>query len=325
LVFFVVALALLLAEILTWWLTSPLRKHDQFHSNLEAYSRHLTHGHHLRPKHTSLPGLATSKFVLSYILRLIETAVSQSTLFLVRLLPSRRKEQKLEAMKHSIREHFGTLQNLTTRNWLQRVFFTPLECSNMIWASYLIFAQTIGAFNNCACMTSSWGGIGGYVDFTQFPVADSPLVVKYWIQGTVVTCVVMGLGMGYIVLEVCDLICPLLPYIVSTDMCAVAYSSSSEHRELSRCHDWSTTRAPLSSLYTMDTISCVDSRSNGQSDPGCMPPPTLQPYDSLDMVEGSKVSAKRGAFCCSIYECGATSTFQYRRRECYAREMMLHT
>lgn len=201
-IFIVVALVLLIAEILTWWLTSPLRKHDRFYSSVEAYSLHLANGHHLRPKHTSLPGLATSKFILSYVLRKIEAAVLQFALFMMRLLPVQHKKQQLEATQHSIREHFATLQNLTTRNWLQRCFFTPLECANMTWACYLIFAQTIGAFNNCACMTSSWGGFGGYLDFTQFNVADSPVVLKYWIQGTVVTCVVMGLGMGYIVLEV---------------------------------------------------------------------------------------------------------------------------
>jgi hypothetical protein len=201
-IFIVVALVLIMAEILTWWLTSPLRKHDRFHSNVEAYSQHLTNGHHLRPKHTSFPGLATSKFIVSYALRKLEAAVLHFEFLITRLIQFHQNKQRLEATQHCIREHFATLQNLTTRNWLQRAFFTPLECANMIWASYLIFAQTIGAFNNCACMTSSWGGLGGYLDFTQFNVADSPVVLKYWIKGTVITCVVMGLGMGYIVLEV---------------------------------------------------------------------------------------------------------------------------
>jgi hypothetical protein len=38
LIFFVVALVLLLAEIFVWWLTSPLRRHDEFHSHLEDYT-----------------------------------------------------------------------------------------------------------------------------------------------------------------------------------------------------------------------------------------------------------------------------------------------
>jgi hypothetical protein len=201
LIFFVIALVLLLAEILVWWLTSPLRKQDQFHSHLENYTRHLVNHHH-RPKHTSLPGLATSKFAFSYLLKVFEHIAVQIALLPIRLLPGKCEQHKLEVTRALLQEHFATLQNLTTRNWLQRAFFTPLECFNMIWACYLIFAQTIGAFNNCACMTSTWGGVGGYLDFTQYDVANGPLVEKYWKQGTAITCVVMGLGMGYLILEV---------------------------------------------------------------------------------------------------------------------------
>jgi hypothetical protein len=216
-VFFVVALVLMLAEALVWWLTSPLRKQDRFRSHFEDYTRRLANGHHQRPKHTSFPGLAASRSVLSRLLKAIERAVLQVALLPIRVFSRNRKNDKKEAMQTSVREHFATLQNLTVRNWLQRAFFTPLECCNMIWACYLVFAQTIGAFNNCACMTSSWDGSGGYLDFTQFNVTDSPLVAKYWIQGTVITCVVMGLGMGYIVLEVCLTILICTRHVIQTD------------------------------------------------------------------------------------------------------------
>jgi hypothetical protein len=201
LIFLVVALVLTLAEILVWWLTSPLRKKDQFHSHLADYTGHLANHHH-RPKHTTLPGLAASDFVLSYLLRLAERVVLQFTLLPILLLPNEYKRQRIETAQVRVRQHFTTLQNLTARNWLQRAFFTPLECFNMLWACYLVFAQTIGAFNNCTCMTSSWSSRGGYLDFTQFNVTNGSLVEMYWIQGTIITCVVMALGMGYIVLEV---------------------------------------------------------------------------------------------------------------------------
>jgi hypothetical protein len=193
---------LLLAEVAVWWLTSPLRKQDTFHSVLEDYYRHLANNQDGRPRHTSLPGLAASKRAFSRLLTMAENAVLQIAVISVKLLPGSNKRERLEEKQRAIRDHFATLQHLTTRNWLQRAFFAPLECFNMIWACYLIFAQTIGAFNNCSCMTSSWSSRGGYLDFTQFRIADSPLVEKYWIQGTVISCVVMGLGMGYIVLEV---------------------------------------------------------------------------------------------------------------------------
>lgn len=231
-IFFVVALVLLIAEILVWWLTSPLRKQDLFHTQLETYSQHLEQNDHKCPKHTSFPGLATSKAFLAYVLGIIENGVISVATIAIRLTPGKRKKHRIEKTQKVIREHFSTLQNLTTRNWFQRAFFTPLECLNMIWACYLVFAQTVGAFNNCGCMTSSWGGLGGYLDFTQFNVANSPTVLKYWIEGTVVTCVIMSLGMGYIVLEVCK--APFLHENNSTDTHTVAHSSSPQHRELQR-------------------------------------------------------------------------------------------
>jgi hypothetical protein len=202
-IFFIVAFVLMAAEMFIWWLTSPLRNQDQFHVDLEDYTQSLANGHHQRPKHTSFPGLATSRAMLSCVLRTVESLALQIVLLPVRIIPSDRKKKKMEGTQISVREHFTTLQNLTARNWLQRAFFTPLECCNMISACYLVFAQTVGAFNNCVCMTSSWGGgLGGYLDFTQFNVTDSPVLLNYWIQGTVISCVVMSLGMAHIVLQV---------------------------------------------------------------------------------------------------------------------------
>ena len=193
-------MVLLIAEIVVWWLTSPLRKKDRFRANLEEYTRHLHSRKHAR--HTSLPGLATSKNLLSRILSSIERLVFHIAFLPARLLSVKERKKKRKITEASIREHFATLQNLTARNWLQRAFFTPLEFFNMIWAAYMIMAQTVGAFQNCACMTSSWAGNGGYLDFTEYVAANTQSVAVYWIEGTVITCVVMSAGMGYIVLEV---------------------------------------------------------------------------------------------------------------------------
>jgi hypothetical protein len=40
------------------------------------------------------------------------------------------------------------------------------------------------------------------LDFTQWKVSNSPELAHYWVQGTVISCVIMGLGMVYIVIEV---------------------------------------------------------------------------------------------------------------------------
>ncbi|UPX12501.1 uncharacterized protein EKO05_0003046 [Ascochyta rabiei] len=199
LIFFIIALILMMAEIVVWWLTSPLRKQDRFHSHVEEYTRHASSRR--MTAFAILPGLGASLSILARILDCIENVVLQVVLVPRRLLPTKHKLARLETTETALRTHFLSLRNLTARNWLQRAFFTPLESTNLVWACYLLVAQTLGAFNNCACMTSSWGGFGGYLDFTQTNVAKSVAVREYWIIGTVTTCAVMGLGMSYIVLE----------------------------------------------------------------------------------------------------------------------------
>ncbi|KAJ8106810.1 hypothetical protein OPT61_g9296 [Boeremia exigua] len=198
-IFFVIALVLLIAEIAVWWLTSPLRDQDQFHANFEEYAART------RSRRKSVcakpPALASSRPMFNRFLEAVETLLLQTMVVLLRLTPAKHRTQRTTSVEAAIRAHFFTLRGLTARNWLQRAFFTPLEFANLVWACYLLAAQTIGAFNNCACMTSIWGGFGGYLDFTQLNVANSTVVEQYWIIGTILTCSVMGLGMSYIVLE----------------------------------------------------------------------------------------------------------------------------
>jgi hypothetical protein len=141
LIFFVIALVLLITEIFVWWLTSPLRKKDQFYNHLEEYTRHARS--HKKTVFAVLPGLASSMTILVKFLNSIENSVLQAALLPLRILPLKRKAHRLEATEIVIRTHFLALRNLTTRNWLQRAFFTPLEFANMVWACYLIAAQTI--------------------------------------------------------------------------------------------------------------------------------------------------------------------------------------
>ena len=210
-IFVVVALSLLIMELLVWWFTSPVRaaKQDQFRKHLhECTSAQLEADSKIRiAQRMRLPGLADSKAAVARLLKYTEGIVIWSVLLCIRMAPLRKtvKATKREAAESLIRNHFSTLRVLTTRGWLQRGFFTPLEFANMVWLCYLLFAQTIGAFNNCACMASTWGGIGGYLDFTQFEQADGSEVKKYWFVGTILTCVIMVLGMAYIVVQVC---CP---------------------------------------------------------------------------------------------------------------------
>jgi len=87
LIFFVVALVLLLAEIVVWWLTSPLRNQAQFKSHLDAYTRH--NKSRKKTIFASLPGLAFSKSILARLLRMLETGMLQVSLMPLRVLPAK--------------------------------------------------------------------------------------------------------------------------------------------------------------------------------------------------------------------------------------------
>ncbi|KAF2658975.1 hypothetical protein K491DRAFT_689578 [Lophiostoma macrostomum CBS 122681] len=200
-VFFIIAFSLHLAELGVWWFTSPLRRKDQFRSQVQELIHNRSEDLLEKHNHLSLPGLAASRATLAKILSYFEEFMVWSVLLWIRVLPLEAKIVKLSTTERAIRNHFVSLHRLTTRAWLQRGLFTPLEFANTVWLCYLIIAQTLGAFNNCACMTSIWGGSGGYMDFTQYNHANSTTVVRYWIEGTVTTCFFMALGMGYIVLE----------------------------------------------------------------------------------------------------------------------------
>lgn len=203
LVFFVVAFALLIAEILVWWHTSPLRNHTHFAAHISDYTNRVASGVHRSSKRMNVLSLASSKTLLRNILSLVENLVVLFVQSCIRLTPSRSRHRQGTQATAWVRAHFDVLRDLTTRNWLQRAFFTPLEFGNMGWLCYFLMAQTIGAFNNCTCMTSSWGRYGGYLDFTQANQVDSPRVARYWVLGTTITCTSMGLGMLYITTEVC--------------------------------------------------------------------------------------------------------------------------
>ncbi|KAF2721248.1 hypothetical protein K431DRAFT_224609 [Polychaeton citri CBS 116435] len=99
---------------------------------------------------------------------------------------------------------FSTSQkHHTFRKYLEWMFFRPLELANTGFLCYLAMAQTIGADNTCNCMTSGWAPGGGYLDFTQWNVANSDSVKNFWIAGTSIACTIMGLSMLYIVMEWC--------------------------------------------------------------------------------------------------------------------------
>nr|OQO19826.1 hypothetical protein B0A51_13516 [Rachicladosporium sp. CCFEE 5018] len=54
-------------------------------------------------------------------------------------------------------------QDMSAQSKLDYCFFKPVEMVNAVWLVYVAMAQTSGAYRNCDCMSSLWGGHGGYV------------------------------------------------------------------------------------------------------------------------------------------------------------------
>lgn len=90
---------------------------------------------------------------------------------------------------------------------IRNVFGWILSAGELIsasWLVYIVLAQTFGVYRNCACMASTWGGRGGYINTATSDIYSSPEVRIYWGLGTTVTCTIMGLLFAFIVAEWCE-------------------------------------------------------------------------------------------------------------------------
>jgi len=86
--------------------------------------------------------------------------------------------------------------------WWETCFFRPAELINTIWLLYIVLAQTFGAYRNCECRTSIWGGGGGYMDFNNYDSTNSSYIFVYWTTGTTLSTSIMSIGLIYVVIEV---------------------------------------------------------------------------------------------------------------------------
>jgi hypothetical protein len=201
-IFVIIAFTLLVSELFVWALTSPIRK-KEVNLLVQQRSRNSTDSVIGELKKVTFPGLAESKATLSWFLTSVGNLAVSVAVFPSKIIPMKQRKARIRRVENAVRRHFASLQNLTTRQWTERSFFTPIEFINMVWLCYMIMAQTIGAFVNCECQTSKWGPGGGYLDFKQWSHTDSSETAKFWTIGTVISCFFMGIGMLYVVIEWC--------------------------------------------------------------------------------------------------------------------------
>lgn len=152
-IFITIATFLLLAELIVWMLTSPIRNNQlSFLVKQQTRALNSTEDELSKIKNISFPGLAKSKATLSRVINLVETAIVAIVLPVAKIFGLGKRVDRVES---AIRLHFRGLHGLTTRQWVERSLFTPIEFINMVWLAYLMMAQTLGAFVNCECQTSN--------------------------------------------------------------------------------------------------------------------------------------------------------------------------
>jgi hypothetical protein len=202
LIFNIVSFALLMSELAVWSWTSPIRKgrvHNLVRRHTGVWEDHAGTVENVEAN-TEATMLDQSRFRKLFA-TLERTTICMSS-YVVHAVNLGRNSSRIPSIEDGVRSHFQTLHAFTTRQWIECCFFQPLEASNTIWLLFIIMSQTTGAFVNCFCQTSFWAHGGGYLDFTQWKVSDSTQLANYWFQGTVISCMIMGVGMFYIVIEV---------------------------------------------------------------------------------------------------------------------------
>lgn len=79
----------------------------------------------------------------------------------------------------------------------------PGEIANTAWLTYIIFAQTFGAYQTCTCMASTWSRRGGFIDFETADDYKAHGIYVSWGLSTALSIFVMSAGLAYIVHEYC--------------------------------------------------------------------------------------------------------------------------
>lgn len=115
---------------------------------------------------------------------------------------------------------------------LAQWLFPVLETLSALWLLFIVWAQTIGLYKRCTCITSEWDGKGGYIDFENETFYSAQVVKYYWLAGTLVPCTIMLAGFAFIIAEWCE------QSHVNTENYADALKGLRATRRWKRCTVW---------------------------------------------------------------------------------------
>ncbi|KAL9608550.1 MAG: hypothetical protein Q9167_006626 [Letrouitia subvulpina] len=111
-----------------------------------------------------------------------------------------------KGLQHDSRTHrlIMYLHSRAFRDVVKVLVIRPLEAFNTGWLIYIIFAQTFGTYQTCACKASNWAkGKGGFIDLQYSDFYNGHSVYMYWSVGVALSCTVMTGGLWYIAHEYC--------------------------------------------------------------------------------------------------------------------------
>lgn len=201
-IFFSIALGLLIVEMTVWLVLSPYevkapwltRTTTLLHRN-SAFNRWEDDTH---DKWKYLKRRASSLFLAT------QGLFMRGIIWVALLFPWRDKDTVKERVESSLDDTMRKMKDMSPQRKWEVFFFRPVETFNTIWLVYIVLAQVFGWYKTCECVTSTWGGGGGYLDFSVQDTSNSKWVRWYWTSGTVLTSLVMGLSMFYVTVEWCQ-------------------------------------------------------------------------------------------------------------------------
>lgn len=95
-------------------------------------------------------------------------------------------------------------EHLQFRYKVEYLVLRPLDLINTAWLIYIVSAQTFGWSRNCHCMSSTWAGGGGYIDFETVDVYKAHGISFYWGFGTAISLLVLIMAALFIIAEWCS-------------------------------------------------------------------------------------------------------------------------
>lgn len=77
-----------------------------------------------------------------------------------------------------VRNGFHALYEMSGKDKAALLILRPLDIIASIWLAYIVAAQTFGSYQNCDCMSSTWGlhGVRCPCSFVQAHTANAVVV-----------------------------------------------------------------------------------------------------------------------------------------------------